>query len=166
MPETLPLIYLDYLLISFNEEKVIYFLLSTNILSCDVEYPQMSDGMASSAAGSDAPTETPAGETHPQGTDSAARSVRFLIPLTGSAGTSSTAPTEGQSQPPGRTTDGSLTVSINLPLKPPLVVLKHFGCREHCLHHMAEYNVVNHGLQLCQLQSMIERTETDCSVLI
>ena len=31
MPETLPLIYLDYLLISFNEEKVIYFLLSTNI---------------------------------------------------------------------------------------------------------------------------------------
>ena len=30
MPETLPLIYLDYLLISFNEEKVIYFNLSTN----------------------------------------------------------------------------------------------------------------------------------------
>ena len=33
MPETLPLIYLDYLLISFNEEKVIYFLLSTNIFT-------------------------------------------------------------------------------------------------------------------------------------
>ena len=31
VPETLPLIYLDYLLISFNEEKVIYFHLSTNI---------------------------------------------------------------------------------------------------------------------------------------
>ena len=31
MPETLTLIYLDYLLISFNEEKVIYFNLSTKI---------------------------------------------------------------------------------------------------------------------------------------
>ena len=30
MPETLPLIDLDYLLISFNEEKVIYFLPSRN----------------------------------------------------------------------------------------------------------------------------------------
>ena len=29
MPETLPLIYLNYLLISFNEEKVIYFHPST-----------------------------------------------------------------------------------------------------------------------------------------
>ena len=68
------------------------------------------------AAGSDVPTETPVGETKPPSKGTVAKWIRFLIPRTGSADPSSTAPAEVSSQPPENSAatsmkDGPLTAS-------------------------------------------------------